>query len=144
MPGVATGETFSFAEGRLYLYASASGNTSGSGIGFAENASLKFAYGWVERVGANNRLVRVLTGQRADLAIGTLLADLALFRLANATAAVNAKFEGLVSAGAALQKSAVWVLYSGVVDEAGITQGQGQLFRGNYSMHAHEWSAFGQ
>src|SRR3990167_7169483 len=138
MPGVATGEVYSFAEGRLYLYASASGNTSGSGIGFAENASLKFAFGWQDHAGANNQYVRALTGQRADLTIG------ALFRLAQATAAINAKFEGLISAGAALQKSAVWVLYSGVVDEAAISQSDGRLFGGAFSCHFNQWSAFGQ
>lgn len=144
MPGIATGEVYSFAEGKLYLYASASGNTSGSGVGFVGDATLKFAFGWVDAPGANAQYVRVLTGQRADLAIGALVADLNLFRLAQATAAVNARFEGLISAGAALQKSAMWVLYSGVVDEAQINQNQGALFGGTFAAHFNQWSAFGQ
>lgn len=144
MPGIATGEVYSFAEGKLYLYASASGNTSGSGIGFAQNASLKFAYGWKDFELEENKVERIITGQRVDLAIGTLFADLTLFRLAQATAPVNAKFEGLLNGGAALQQSAVWVLYSGVVDESEINQVQGQAFGGSFAAHFNTWSAFGQ
>lgn len=142
MPGIATGEVFSFAEGRLYLYATVSGNTSGSGIGFAENASLKFAHGWKDFDLEELKVERILTGMRADLAIGKLVSDLVLFRLAQATAAVNAKFEGLIAAGP-VQQSAVWVLYSGVVDEAAINQNQGALFGGTFQAHFATWSAFG-
>lgn len=143
MPGPATGETFSFAEGKLSLYAVASGNTSGSGIGFARNASLKFAFGWKDFDLEELKVERILTGQRADLAVGHLLADLTLFRLAQATAPVNAQFEGVINAGP-LAQSAVWVLYSGVVDEAAITQAEGQAFAGNFAAHFASWSAFGQ
>src|SRR3972149_4105479 len=123
MPGIATGEVFSFAEGKLYLYASASGTASGSGIGFAQ----------VDR--------RVLTGRRVELAIETLLADLTLFRLANASAAVNAKFEGLISSG--VTQSAQFILYSGAVSEANFGQAAGDVMRGRYAMAANAWSAFG-
>lgn len=141
MPGIATGEVYSFAEGKLYLYASASGNTSGSGIGFAQNASLRFVYGRYEFRGVGKVYRRVVTGQRAELAIETLLADLTLFRLANASAAVNAKFEALISSG--VTQSAQWILYSGAVSEANFQQQQGDVMRGRYAMFANEWSAFG-
>lgn len=142
MPGIATGEVFSFAEGKLYLWAAASGNTSGSGVGFAENASLKFAHGWKDFDLEELKVERILTGQRVDLVIGKLVSDLGLFRLAQATASVNAKFEGLIAAGP-LQQSALWVLYSGVVDEAAINQNQGALFGGNFAAHFATWSALG-
>lgn len=143
MPGIATGEVFSFAEGKLYLYASASGNTSGSGVGFAENARLSFAYGNWEVRHADGSHTDLETGRRATLNIAALHADRTLFALADAGVAVNAKFEGLVSAGP-VQKSAVWVLYSGTVDSVDINQADGQSFRGGYAMHARAWSAFGQ
>ena len=142
MPGIATGEVYSFAEGKLYLFAAAAGNTSGSGIGFAENASLKVAFGWKDFDLEEFKVERIVTGQRLDLAVGTLFADLTLFRLAQATATVNAKFEGLVTAGAV--QSAVWVLYSGVVDEATISQANGAMFGGNFAAHFAQWSACGQ
>ena len=141
MPGIATGESFSFAEGRLYLYASASGTTSGSGIGFAENATLSISYGWHETQGLDI-WQRVMTGQLAKLVIGTLYGDRTLFNLANASAAVHAKFEGQITGG--LSRSAQWLLYSGVVDNFTVSQQNGALFRATYDMHATEWSAFGQ
>lgn len=145
MPGIATGETYSFAEGRLYLYASASGTTSGSGIGYAENATLRITYGWKDRQDLDNGYRHFLTGRRADLTIGNLYADKVLFDLANASAAVNAKFEGRVTGPAgAVQKSAQFVLYSGVVEQFELTQQRGNLFNAAYSMHANLWSAFGQ
>ena len=141
MPGIATGEVFSFAEGKLYLYASASGNTSGSGLGFAQNANLRLIYGWHEFRGFGQVYRRVLTGRRAELSIETLLADLTLFRLANASAAVNAKFEGLISSG--VTQSAQYILYSGAVSEANFGQAAGDIMRGRYAMAANAWSAFG-
>ncbi|HEY4724210.1 MAG TPA: hypothetical protein VII92_20310 [Anaerolineae bacterium] len=141
MPGIATGEVFAFPEGKLYLYASASGTTSGSGVGFAENAALQFAYDWIDAAGADGRHDHVLMAKEARLTIGALVGDLTLWRLANATAAVNAKFEGLITGG--YIQSAQFVLYSGAVDAAGINQAEGDLFRGRYEMHAYEWSAFG-
>ncbi len=141
MPGPGTGEVYSFAEGKLYLYASASGTTSGSGVGFAEGASLRFAYGWREARDIDRRYRRQIVERRAELSIQNLLGDLTLFRLANGTAAVNAKFEGLITGG--FVRSAQWVLYSGVVDEASFTQQRGQIFGGHYAMHANVWSAFG-
>lgn len=140
--GIATGETYSFAEGRLYLYASASGAASGSGIAFAEGATLREAYGWREMAGANRRRLRVLTGRRVDLTVDTLYSDRTLAALAQGTAAVHAKFEGLVT-GAGVGKSAVWWLYSGVIDEVQLRQADNQVWRGSYGMHAHDWSAFG-
>ena len=143
MPGVATGEAYSWAEGKLYLFASASGTTSGSGIGFAENARLRLAVGFDDLRNANRSITRAETGRRADLTIGTLYADRTLVNLANAGAAVNAKFEAYVSAGP-VQKSAVFWLYSGVIDTVELAGAEGGLFRGAYAMHANEWSAFGQ
>lgn len=143
MPGIATGETFSFAEGKLYLYASASGTTSGSGIGFARAATLRFVYGWVDFPTLNGGWQRLITGKRADLNIGQLYGDRTLFTLADSTAAVNAKFEGLVTGNAQTTKSAQYILYSGVVDDVEINQNNGDLFQASYAMHANEWSAFG-
>ena len=140
MPGIATGETFAFPEGKLYLYASASGTTSGSGIGFATDARLEFAYDWIDAAGADGRHDHVLLARQARLAIGALFGDLTLWRLANATAAVNAKFEGLVTGG--IIQSAQVILYSGVVDAASVSQNDGDVFQGRYEMHAFEWSAF--
>ena len=65
MPGIATGETFSLAEGRLYLYASASGTASGSGIGFFQGGTLAFRYGWFEYETLNGKRRR-LTGRAFD------------------------------------------------------------------------------
>jgi len=145
MSVTATGEIFAFPEGRLYLYASASGTTSGSGIGFAQGATLTFAYGWREveyAIGApTGNKERHLTGARAELTIENLFGDLALFRLANATAAVNAKFEGVMTGG--VSRSAQFVLYSGAVDTLTVNQQDGQSFQGSYSMHSDRWSAFG-
>lgn len=142
MPGIATGEVFSFAEGKLFLYPVESGNATGSGVGFAENASLTFRHGWKDFDLEELRVERILTGMRAELAIGKLVSDLGLFRLAQGTGAVNARFEGVIAAGP-VQQSAVWTLYSGVVDEAAINQNQGSLFGGTFAAHFSTWSAFG-
>jgi len=139
--GIATGETYSFSEGKLYLYASASGTVSGSGISFARDASLALTYGWTDIQGLYGDVVHVITGRRADLRIGTLYADKTLATLAAATAAVNAKFEGLVTGG--LTQSAQWILYSGVIDSVSLSQSDGEMFKGDYAMHANVWSAFG-
>lgn len=141
MPGIATGETYGFSEGKLYLYASASGTTSGSGISFAKDASLQFTYGWVDFQDLNGKYNRIITGKRADLRIATLYADKTLATLANSTAAVNAKFEGLVTGG--LTQSAQWILYSGVIDAVSLSQSESDVFKGDYAMHANVWSAFG-
>jgi len=144
MPGIATGETYSFTEGRLYLYASASGATSGSGIGFVENAQLAFTYGWQERGALDGGYQQWLTGKRATLKIDSLYCDQTLYALAQTTGAVNAVFEGRQSGGAALQRSAQFALYSGAINAVSLSQAKGDLFKGSYSMHAREWSAFGQ
>ena len=141
--GIATGEVFSFPEGMLYLYASASGTTSGSGVAFCEEAGLKLNYGWYEAGAFNAQPFRVLTGQRADLTISLLYADRTFYKLADATAALHAKFEGLITANG-LGKSALWWLYSGVIDSVEVSQAQGQVWRGSIAFHASQWSAFGQ
>lgn len=139
--GIATGETFAFPEGKLYLYASASGTTSGSGVGFAQNAEMGFSFGWVNYRNFDGNYHNLLTGKYATLSIETLLADQVLFTLANASAAVNAKFEGLTTGVAA--KSANWVLYSGVIDNVRVNQSIGDLHKFSISLHANVWSAFG-
>lgn len=141
MPVNATGEVYSWAEGTLLLYASASGATTGSGIGFAENARLRLTYGWYNYRTLDGAYHDLITGQRADLTIGTLYADRALFALVNASAAVNARFEG---SQPSLGRSALFVLYSGVVDICEIEQANAQNWRAVYGMHANAWSAFGQ
>lgn len=137
----ATGEVFAFPEGKLYLWPSASGNASGSGVGFARDSTIRFTYGWKEYKSIDDVYVRLVTAKRAELSINSLLCDQAIFRLAQASAAVNAKFEGSIGG---LTQSAMWVLYSGAIDQAGFSQSEGQLFQGNYTMHANIWSAFGQ
>ena len=144
MPGIATGETFSFNEGKLYLYASASGTTSGSGIGFARGATLTFTYGWLEVGNAAGDYLSVITGKRAALSIDNLLGDANLFNLANSTGAINARFEALVTGAAgAVNKSAYWSLYSGAVETVSFTQSDNELMAGSYSMYARQWSAWG-
>lgn len=143
MPGIATGEVYAFAEGKLYLYASASGTTSGSGIAFARDATLNLAYGWDENLAYGGTWTRALTARRADLSISHLLADQSTFNIANGTACVNAKFEGLITAGS-LSKSAQWTLYSGVIDAFSVAQVDGELFKCSISFHANEWTAIGQ
>ena len=141
--GIATGEVFAFPEGRLYLYASGSGNTSGSGIGFAVGAQMQYVYGWKERFDAGAiQPKRAITGQRCDLTIDNLLGDLVLFNLANATSMVQAKFEGLITGGRV--RSAEWILNSGAVDSVGMSQDEGNTFRGSYAAHFYSWSAFGE
>ena len=139
---VPTAETYSFAEGKLYLYASASGTASGSGIGFAEGARLRISYGWRNHQTLDGQYHDRITGQRADLQVDHLFYDLTLFRLANASAAVNTKFEGLVTGG--LGQSALWTLYSGVIDNLEVAQVKGDVFKGGLAYHANSWSALGQ
>lgn len=141
--GIATGEVFSFPEGMLYLYASASGNASGSGVAFCEEAGLRMQYGWNEAGTLNVDPFRSPTGLRAELTIGVLYADRTFFTLADGTGAVNAKFEGLITANG-LGKSAMWWLYSGVIDSVEVSQAQNQVWRGSIAFHASRWSAFGQ
>jgi hypothetical protein len=140
--GIATGEVYAFPEGKLYLYASASGTTSGSGIGFAMDSTLAFSYGWDDRYNLDGTWSRVLTGQRVEMSIGQLLADRHLYNIANGTGAVNAKFEGLITA-AGIGKSAYWTLYSGVVDQVSLTQRDGDVMTCGLNLHAYEWSAIG-
>ena len=142
MPGIATGETYAFPDGKLYLYASASGTASGSGVGYVENARLTFTYGWGEWGTLNAVKLRVLTGRRAELSIDTVYADLTFFRLVQASAAVNAKFEGLTTGVGT--RSAQFILYSGVIDSFSVVQARRDLFKASYGMHAEQWSAFGQ
>ena len=139
--GIATGETYTFSEGKLYLYASASGSTSGSGISFAKDATIKFSYQWKDTQNLNGVYDHLLVGRGADLRIGTLYADKTLAVLAASTAAVNAKFEGLVTGG--ITQSAQYILYSGVIDSVTLSQTEGDIFKGEYAMHANVWSAFG-
>lgn len=138
-----SGEVFSFPEGRLHLWPSASGSNSGSAIAFVVKATLRFQHGWLELPNADKTYTRVETGRRADLTIEHMYAYRSMYALADASAAVNAKFEGLVGGGAAAQ-SAVYALYSGAIDVASITQADGDVFQGSLTMHATEWSAFGQ
>ncbi len=144
MPGIATGEVFSWPEGKLYLYASASGTTSGSGIGFARQSTLTLTYGWLDLEAADRRMYRAITGRRAEMTIGALYSDRSILALVNASAPVHAKFEGVVTGGAALGKSGQIVLYSGVVDSYAITQSDGAMFSQSLSLHSRDWSAFGQ
>jgi hypothetical protein len=140
--GIATGEVFAFPEGKLYLYASASGTTSGSGIGFATDSTLAFSYGWENTYCPDGSWSTILTGQRADMSIGHLLADRNTFVIANSTGAIHARFEGLITA-AGIGKSAYWTIYSGVVDAISVTQSDGSLMTCALNLHAYEWSAVG-
>jgi hypothetical protein len=137
----ASGETLSFAEGRITVWASASGNTSGSGVGFCEDVTLRLAYGWLERRGADGAWSRYETGRRASLDVTHLYAYRTLYALADATAAVNARFEG--KAGA-LTQSGQWDLYSGVITQMELRQADGGVWRGGLAAHFDQWSAFGQ
>ena len=140
--GIATGEVFAFPEGKVYAYASASGTTSGSGMGFVENARLVFTYTWQEWRNVGGAYRRAVVNQRADLSVGHMFGDTQLFRLFNGTGAVNLKFEGLVTGiGVA---SAVFALYSGVADTFEVNQADGQTFKAMATYHCNEWSAFGQ
>jgi len=143
MPGIATGESYSFAEGRLYLYASASGTTSGSGIGFARNAQMRVTYGWRRWRNADGTYARAITGQQVDLSIESLYSDRTLFNLTNGTAAVNAKFEGLVT-GAGLGKSAQFTMISGDISECQLDQSDGEMFRYRFAYMANNWTVAGQ
>jgi hypothetical protein len=137
----ASGETLSFAEGRITLWASASGSTSGSGVGFCEDATLRLTYGWLERRGADGAWSRYETGRRADLDISHLYAWRTLYALADASAAVNARFQGRAGG---LTQSGQWDLYSGVITRAELRQADGAVWRGQLAAHFYEWSAFGQ
>lgn len=138
---VATGETFSFAEGKLILYASASGTTTGSGVGFVQGVSLTFAYGWDETLTCDGRYENVITGKLVTLAANVLHGDNYLFRLANLTGAVNARFESLITGGRS--QSAQFLLYSGMIDNAALQESDGDINRGTFSMYARSWSAIG-
>lgn len=142
MPGIATGEAFSFAEGRIWLYASASGTTSGSGIGFARDTTLRFAYGYRNERGLKLNYFDIRTGQRAELSIGALYADRTLVALIHASAPVNVRFVGIVT-GVGV-KSAEFALYSGAVDSFSLLETEGQVWKATYGMHANSFSAFGQ
>ena len=85
---------------------------------------------------------RAFSSRVATLTVKHLYTDRNFFNLANASAPVNAKFEGITTGVAA--KSAQFLLYSGVIDEFQITQSDGNLFEASVSMHANEWSAVGQ
>jgi len=143
MPVIATGEVYAFPEGQLYLYASASGTVSGSGLAFVEDAALRLIYGWLNSRTLDGIYHDDLTGQRAELSVSHLYADRTTFALINASAAVHVKFEGLVTGGG-LAKSALYWLYSGAVDEFGLQQVKNGMFVGSFSLHANIWSAFGQ
>src|SRR3972149_3005276 len=114
MPGIATGETFSFAEGKLYLYASASGTTSGSGVGFLQGTTITCVYGWDENITCDGRYENVITGRMITLQANALHGDQYLFRLANLSRAVNARSERPASGGRT--KGSWFSLYSGVID----------------------------
>jgi len=139
--GIATGETFAWPEGQLVVYASASGATTGSGLGWAENARLVFTYGWLEYRAAGGGYRREITGQVAALSIGQLWGDTQLLQLLNASAALNAEFKA--SAGN-LTQSARIVLYSGVADSFELNGSDGGIFKAVMGMRANAWSAFGQ
>ena len=138
---IATGETFSFAEGKLYLYASASGTSSGSGIGFVQGVTLTCSYGWDETMTCDARYENVITGKIITLAAKALHGDNYLFRLANLTGAVNARFEALITGGRS--QSAQFALYSGIIDHTTLDESDGSINQGGLSMYARVWSAFG-
>lgn len=139
--GIGTGEVFAWPEGSLLVYASASGATTGSGLGYAENARLVFTYGWLDYRAAGGQYRREITGQVANLTIGQLWGDTQLFQLLNASAALNIEFK--VSAPR-LQQSARHVLYSGVCDSFSLDGSEANLFRAVATMRSNVWSAFGQ
>ena len=137
-------EVFSFPEGHLTVWASASGTTSGSGVGFVRNARVTLAVGWRDLLNADRSVTYEETGRLATLAAESLYADRGLYALFNAGAAVNAKFQGVVTGGAALGKSAVYQFYSGVMDALTLQDQDGDLWRMALAMHARTWSGFGQ
>lgn len=136
-----SGEVYSFIEGKLYLFPSASGTVSGSALAFVEDATLRLSYGHLELAHADHSYSRPETGRRADLTINQMLAFRTVQALADASAAVNAKFEGSVGG---LSQSAQIVLYSGSIDSIQWTQRQGDVFHGGLTFHCTEWSGFGQ
>lgn len=142
MPGIPTGEVFSFAEGRVWLYASASGTTSGSGIGFARDTTVRFSYGYRNERGLQFRYLDIRTGQRAEMTVGALYADRTLVALIHASAPVNVRFQAITT-GVGV-KSGEFALYSGAVDSFQLQETEGGLWRASYGMHANSFSAFGQ
>ncbi len=138
---IGTGEVFAWPEGQLVVYASASGATTGSGLGFAENTRLTFTFGWLEYRGAGGTYRREITGQAAQLSLGQLWCDTQLLQLVNASAALNAEFRASADK---LTQSARVALYSGVADSFEVNGSEGNVFRTVLAMRANMWSAFGQ
>src|SRR3990167_1736645 len=99
MARVSTGETFSFLEGNVFIYASASGSTSGSGIGFCQDVGLTMQFGWREHRGIRKRdhMLRAYSSRVATLTVGHMYCDRTMFALCNGSADVNAKFEGITT-----------------------------------------------
>lgn len=142
MPSFSTGETYSFAEGNFWIWPLASGTTSGSGVAYCQDVSIRLVYGWHNDRLLSGQYFDLLTGQAATIQVNNLLADMYFYRLAAQTGAVNAKFEGIVTGG--LSQSAQLILYSGVVDAINASQSTDQVFKGGLNAHANIWSGFGQ
>ena len=113
---------------------------------FAEIPVVRKALGWIPLVTPTSQIVgtqsviNVLTGERADITIGTMYTvdNSAIRTLAAAKTAVHMHL-----AQTALGASAGYLLYSGRIDQVSLAGREGQLYQFSMTYHANDWSAYG-
>jgi hypothetical protein len=131
-------ETFSFHESMIYLWTGTA--TASAAPDYAKHVQGTFIYGWENFPTLDGVWHNVLTGQRADISIGTLYTvdNSALRTLADSQTGIHMHL-----AHTALGASAGYLLYSGRIDQVLLAGNDNQIYKYNVTYHANEWSAYG-
>lgn len=129
-------EAYSFPEGSLHIWTGSA--TASAQVAYCENVNLALVRGWDNRPTLSGYTDH-LTGQRADLTIGTMFTyNATLAKMFDSATAMHVKVLHNNVNG-----SAGWVLYSGRMDVFAPNEAQGTVMRYTMSMHFNRWSAFG-
>jgi hypothetical protein len=130
-------EVFGWPEGRVYYW---TGTATASGEpGYFEAASFSLTYGYSNYRTMDSAYHDTLTGQRADVTIGSMWSTNALLAIADARTAVHLHF---VASGSTNGTAGIY-LYSGRIDRLELQGQNNDVYRQSVTYHANVWSAYG-
>jgi hypothetical protein len=130
-------EVYSWPEVRLYAYTGTA--TTSALVGYGQDVTLALQWGYDNFQTLTGTWADTLTGQRADLLVGTLwiASNSALHRMTG-----TAVHWVLRASAPAAGPTAGYLLWSGRIDTLTLAGRSGDLYSERLSYHCNAWSAY--
>lgn len=129
-------EVVGWPEGQIYVWTGTA--TASALVGYAENLSLTFQRGFINRETLSGGYYDYTTGRRADVNCGAVWSyDGTLRYMYDSATAVHMKL-----IHSSLGNSAGYLFYSGRMDTLAAQGAEGNVLKFNIQAHFNVWSAF--